>query len=255
MLKTRVIPCLLIKDRGLVKTVKFKNPKYVGDPINAVRILNDKEVDELIFLDITATVENRKPQFELIEDIASECFMPFSYGGGIRSIEDAKMILKLGAEKIVVNTHALENPSFIVEAAERFGSQSVVVSFDVLKGLLGRYSIFSRSGTKNTNIDPIDFAKKVAELGAGELFVNSIDRDGVMKGYDIKIVRSVAEKVDIPVIACGGAGRLEDFREAVEEGKASAVAAGSMFVFHGPHRAVLINYPSQEDLKKTFQQA
>jgi cyclase len=252
MLKIRVIPCLLLKGRGLVKTVRFKDPKYVGDPLNAVKIFNDKEVDELVFLDITATVENRKPQFDLIADIATECFMPFGYGGGIRSIDDAKRILKLGAEKIVVNTFALENPGFIQKASEVFGSQSVVVSMDVKRRPSGDYVLYSHSGTRNTGIDPIKFAKRIEELGAGELFVNSIDRDGTMQGYDIELIKSISENVDLPVIACGGAGKLQDLQEATFAGKASAVSAGSMFVFHGPHRAVLINYPSQADLKRLF---
>jgi len=252
MLNTRVIPCLLLKGRGLVKTVRFKDPKYIGDPINAVRIFNDKEVDELVFLDITATIENRKPQFDLIADIATECFMPFGYGGGIRSLDDAKRILKLGAEKIVVNTFALENPGFIREASEVFGSQSVVVSMDVKRKSSGEYALYSHSGTRNTGVDPLEFAKKVEELGAGELFVNSIDRDGTMQGYDVELIKLISENVDLPVIACGGAGKLQDLQEAIELGKASAVSAGSMFVFHGPHRAVLINYPSQADLKRLF---
>ena len=250
MLKTRVIPSLLLKDRGLVKTVKFKNPKYVGDPINAVKIFNDKEVDELIFLDISATMTRRNPQFGLIEDIATECFMPFAYGGGIRNIDDAKQILKLGAEKIVINTYALENHSFIKKASEIFGCQSIVVSIDVKKNWMGKYLIYTHSGAKNINIDPLEFAKKVEKMGVGELFINSIDRDGTMQGYDLDIIKGIAETVDIPVIACGGAGKLQDFQDAVKIGKASAVAAGSMFVFYGPHKAVLINYPSQEDLKK-----
>lgn len=250
MLKTRVIPCLLLKDKGLVKTVNFKEPKYVGDPINAVKIFNDKEVDELIFLDITATIEERSPQFDLIEDIAGECFIPFAYGGGIRSIDDARQILKLGAEKIIVNTYAMENPDFIKKTSEIFGSQSVVVSVDVKKNWRGVYLICTHSGTRNTNINPTDFARKVEKLGAGELFINSVDRDGTMQGYDLHLIKSVSEQVDIPVIACGGAGKLQDFQDAVRVGGASAVAAGSMFVFHGPHRAVLINYPYRDDLKK-----
>lgn len=250
MLKTRVIPCLLLKGRGLVKTVEFKNLKYVGDPINAVKIFNDKEVDELIFLDITATVEKRKPPFDVISDIVSECFMPFAYGGGIRDVEDAKRILKIGAEKVVINSYAVENPEFIRNLSEVFGSQSIVVSMDVKEVGEGKYFLYTHSGTKKTDIDPSEFARKVEEMGAGELFINSIDRDGTMEGYDLKLIKSVTEKVHIPVIACGGASKLQDFQDAVRMGGASAVAAGSMFVFHGPHRAVLINYPSQKEIKK-----
>jgi cyclase len=250
MLKTRVIPCLLLKGRGLVKTVKFQNPKYVGDPINAVRIFNEKEVDELVFLDITATIQNQRPQFDLIKDIATECFMPFGYGGGIRNIEDASRILKLGAEKIVVNSYAVENPDFIRQASEVFGSQSVVVSIDAKSKSTGGYSMYTHSGTNNASISPFVFAEQAERLGAGEVFINSIDRDGTMQGYDLDLVGGVAGRLTIPVVACGGAGKLQDFQDAIKKAGASAVAAGSLFVFHGPHRAVLINYPSQEEIAK-----
>lgn len=249
MLKTRVIPCLLLKNQGLVKTTNFKDQKYVGDPINAVRIFNEKEVDELVFLDISATIENKKPNFKLIADIASESFMPFGYGGGIRDLNDMKELFNLGVEKVIVNSYAIENPEFIKKASDLFGSQSVVVSIDVKKTLLGKYEIYTLSGKKNTKIDPIAFAKQVESVGAGEVFLNSIERDGTMQGYDIDLIRKVSEAINIPVIACGGAGKLEDFTDAVKKGGASAVAAGSMFVFHGKHRAVLINYPSVQVLE------
>lgn len=249
MRKTRVIPCLLLKNLGLVKTIKFKNPKYVGDPINAVKIFNEKEVDELIFLDITATIENRKPPLKLITQIAGECFMPFSYGGGIRTLEDIKEILSLGVEKVAINSYAVENPSFVKKAAEYFGSQSIIVSIDVKKVLFSRYEVYTHSGRKGTKLDPVEFALKMEEMGAGEIFLNSIDNDGKMKGYDIEIIKNVSESVSIPVIASGGAGKIEDFTEAVQKGRASAVAAGSLFVFIGPHRAVLINFPTSEELK------
>ncbi|MFW9831293.1 MAG: AglZ/HisF2 family acetamidino modification protein [Candidatus Thorarchaeota archaeon] len=249
MLRTRVIPSLLLRSRGLVKTVKFKDPKYIGDPINAVRIFNDKEVDELVFLDITATVENRPPQFELIKDIATECFMPFGYGGGIHDLETARKILKMGSEKIVINS-AASDFDLLRDMADVFGSQSVVVSIDVKKSKRGKYEVYTHSGTKKTNLDPVMFAVDVEANGAGEILLNSIDLDGTMKGYDIDLLSSVTKKVDIPVVACGGAGRLEHFQQAVLKGGASAVAAGSMFVFHGLHRAVLINYPTQEELKQ-----
>lgn len=252
MLKTRVIPCLLLKNQGLVKTVKFKDPKYVGDPINAVRIFNEKEVDELIFLDITASYENRKPNFKLISDIASECFMPFSYGGGIRDLNDIREIFNLGVEKVVINSFAVENPSFIKKASDLYGSQSVVVSIDVKKTLLGKYEMHTAGGKKNLKLDPVTFAKQMEIMGVGEIFLNSIDRDGTMQGYDIELIKKVSESVNIPVIACGGAGKPEDFTDAVKKGGASAVAAGSMFVFHGKHRAVLINYPSIQVLESIF---
>lgn len=249
MLRTRVIPCLLLRGQGLVKTVKFKNPTYVGDPINAVRIFNDKEVDELLFLDITATIERRPPQFDLIHDIATECFMPFGYGGGVHDIETAQKLLKLGSEKVVINSAATD-PELIKRAANEFGSQSVVVSIDVRYSRLSKYQVFTHSGTINTKKDPVQYAKDAEATGAGEIVLTSIDRDGTMVGYDINLIKMVADSVNIPVVACGGAGRLEHFQEAILKGGASAVSAGSMFVFHGPHRAVLINYPTQEQLEQ-----
>ena len=248
MLKTRVIPCLLLKGKGLVKTVKFKNPKYIGDPINCVRIFNDKEVDELIFLDITATLDKRKPQFDLLEKISSECFMPFGYGGGINNVDVAKQVLKQGAEKIIVNSSAM-NLEFLKEASSIFGSQSMVVAIDVKRNFLGKYHCYTHSGTKNTRLNPIDLAKKVESNGAGEIFVNSIDRDGTMTGYDLDLIKMISDNVNIPVVASGGAGHLLDFQKAVDRGGATAVAAGSLFIFQGPHKAVLINYPSQDELK------
>jgi cyclase len=252
MLKIRVIPCLLLRGQGLVKTVKFKNPRYVGDPINAVKILNDKEVDELIFLDIDATVEERKPPFKLISEIASECFMPLSYGGGVRELQDIKTIFNLGVEKVVLNTYAIENPDFIREASERFGSQSIVVAIDAKRNTFGKYEVFSHAGKHRTKLNLIHHAKEMERLGAGEIFLNSVERDGTTEGYDIEMIRKVTESVSIPVIACGGAGNIEHFAEAIKKGGASAVAAGSMFVFHGKHRAVLITYPSVDDLERVF---
>ena len=249
MLRTRVIPSLLLRSQGLVKTIKFKNPTYVGDPINAVRIFNDKEVDELVFLDILATVENHPPQMELIKDIATECFMPFGYGGGIHDVDTANKILKMGSEKVVYNSAATDL-DLIRESADLFGSQSVVVSIDVKKTRTGKYEVFTHSGTVRTNQNPVQYAKNAEAAGAGEIFLNSIDHDGTMKGYDIELLKSVTSVVNVPVVACGGAGNLEHLREATLKGGASAVAAGSMFVFHGPHRAVLINYPTQEELKQ-----
>jgi cyclase len=249
----RVIPVLLLKNAGLVKTVKFGSPRYVGDPINAVRIFNDKGVDELMFLDITATREKRGPDFRLISDIASECFMPLAYGGGVRTLEDAKRVLTLGSEKVVINSYAAENPAFITEAAKVFGSQSVVVSFDVKKNILGRYTVWTQSGTKNTGMDPMAYAKNMEEKGAGELMLNSIDRDGTGRGYDLDLIRRVTSAVSVPVVACGGAASVEDFGKAVSQAGASAVAAGSFFVFHGPHRAVIITYPEPEALQKAFE--
>ena len=242
---TRVIPCLLLSGLGLVKTVKFKDPKYVGDPRNAVKIFNEKEVDELVILDIKATPEETRPQFEIVREIVSEAYMPVAYGGGIRSVEDARTMLQLGVEKVVMNTAAVEDVTLVRNAAQEFGSQSVVVCMDVKRSFTGRYELYTHGGRKNTKLDPVTFAKRMEDTGAGEIIVNSIDRDGTMVGYDLELTRSITSVVRIPVIACGGAGKLDDFRCAVSEGGASAVAAGSLFVFHGKHRAVLINYPVQ----------
>jgi len=254
MLRTRVIPCLLLKDQGLVKTVKFSDPTYVGDPINAVRIFNDKQVDELLFLDITASVEGRKPNFKVISEIASECFMPLGYGGGIRSLEDIGTLLVSGVEKACINSRVVENPALIKSASDAFGSQSIVVSIDVKKNLFGKNVVYIYSGSRNTGLDPVEYAKQVEQLGAGEIFLNSIDRDGTMQGYDVDLVRKLSDAVTIPVVACGGAGKLSDIDEVLGKGGASAAAAGSLFVFDGKHRAVLISYPSKQELKSAFQQ-
>lgn len=249
MLKTRIIPCLLLKNQGLVKTVKFKEPKYVGDPINTVKIFNEKEVDELIFLDITATLENKRPPFKVLTEIASECFMPLAYGGGIRSLDAIEKVFAIGLEKVIINSYAIENPSFIEDAATLFGSQSILVSIDVKRSLFGKNEVLVHSGRRRTGLDPVEHAIDMQEMGAGELFINSIDRDGTMEGYDLELIRKVADSVSIPVIACGGAGCMEDFGEAVRKGNASAAAAGSVFVFHGKYRAVLISYPSRKDIE------
>lgn len=250
MIRPRVIPALLLQGRGLVKTVKFKNPTYLGDPINIVRIFNDKEVDELIFLDITATPEGRGPSFDLLNNITSECFMPLGYGGGIRSMDDVRKLLSIGIEKVILNTSAVENPSLVRSAADYAGSSSVVISMDVKKNLLGKYEVQIRSGKKGTGLDPVRHAVEMEKMGAGEIFVNSIDRDGVMQGYDIELVRRVSDAVTVPVVACGGAGKLQDLADVIKLGGASAAAAGSLFVFQGPLRGVLISYPSPADLKR-----
>ena len=244
--RPRIIPVLLLKENLLHKTVRFRNPTYVGDPRIAVKIFNDKGADEIVLLDIAATCERRKPNFKLIGEIAGECFMPMAYGGGVREIEDVRAVLKLGVEKVVLNTAAVENPGFISEAARINGSSSVVVSIDARRDLFGRYRVYTHSGTRNTGLDPVALARRVAEAGAGEIILNSIDRDGTRKGYDLSLTRSVADAVDVPVVACGGAGSIEDFRTVLRETHASAAAAGSFFVFQGPHRAVLITYPMEE---------
>jgi imidazole glycerol-phosphate synthase subunit HisF len=248
MLKPRVIPCLLLKNNGLVKTVKFKDPKYVGDPINAVRIFNDKEVDELIFLDITATQDKRKPNFKVISDIATECFMPFAYGGGVRDLSDIKELFHIGVEKVIINSFALENQLFIRQAVDLFGGQSIVVAVDVKKNLFGRYEVYSHSSKRSIKRDPVAYLQELQAAGAGEIFLNSVDHDGTMGGYDIEIIKRVTDSLSVPVIACGGASSVDDIIRAVKQGGASAAAAGSMFVFHGKNRAVLITYPSSQDL-------
>jgi cyclase len=253
MLRTRVIPSLLLRNGGLVKTVKFREPKYVGDPINAVKIFNEKEVDELVFLDISATAAGRPPNLDLVRGIASEAFMPFSYGGGITTVEQVRKLISLGVEKVVMNAAAVARPEFISEAADLAGSSSVVVSIDAKRSILGRYEVVIRNATQRSGMDPVDWAVRAAALGAGELLVNAVDRDGTMEGYDLQLIRRVADAVSIPVIACGGAGCLSHLREAVDHGRAAAVAAGSFFVFHGKHRAVLITYPDYRELEQLFQ--
>ena len=254
MKRIRVIPVLLIYKEGLVKSERFKSYRYVGDPINAVKIFNEKEVDELVIIDIGATKENRIPNIYQIREIAGEAFMPLAYGGGITTIDQVKEILFNGIEKVVLNKAAVVNPELISQIADRFGSQSAVVSIDVKKNILGKYKVYTDNGTNNTNLDPVDFAKQCELKGAGELLLNSIDKDGTYKGYDIEILRKITTSVSIPVIACGGAGSIDDFNKAINEGYASAVAAGSFFIFQRPHQAVLISYPSQSDLKEKVYQ-
>lgn len=247
MRRIRVIPVLLLHKSGLVKSVRFKDYKYVGDPINAVKIFNEKEIDEIVVLDIDATANKQGPDFEKIKDLAGEAFIPLAYGGGITHIEQVKKLFYLGVEKIILNHSAVHRPALITEAAALVGSQSVVVSIDVKKNLFGKYKVYTGNGKENTNQDPVSFAKKMQEAGAGEIFLNSIDRDGTYTGYDHALIKDVSHAVSVPLIACGGASETEDFARAVASG-ASAVAAGSMFVFQRPHNAVLISYPSQQEL-------
>ncbi|MBF8708233.1 imidazole glycerol phosphate synthase subunit HisF [Pseudomonas putida] len=243
MIRKRVIPCLLLKDRGLVKTVKFKDPKYVGDPVNAIRIFNEKEVDELVILDISATAAKREPDFELLAEIAGECFMPICYGGGITKVEHAQKLFALGVEKVSINSASAESFGLVTAIAEMYGAQSVVGSIDCKKGLFGGYSVFTHNGSRDTKKTPLEFAKALEQAGAGEIFLNSIDRDGTQKGYDLSLISNVVNSVDIPVVACGGAGSVVDLNSVFEHCQVSAVSAGSLFVFHGKHRAVLISYP------------
>jgi cyclase len=255
ILQTRVIPVLLLLDKGLVKTIRFENPTYIGDPINAVHIFNEKEVDELIFLDITSAKRSNTPDvhklydipFDLVRNISEECSMPLAFGGGVRTIGDIQQILATGVEKVVLNSSAVENSKLISSAAERFGNQSIVVSIDVKRKTNGMYEVFSHGGKKQTGLDPVTHARNVVSHGAGEILINTIDRDGTMQGYDLDLIHRVASALTVPVIACGGAGNPGHFSDAISAG-ASAVAAGSMFVFHGRRRAVLISYPDRSEL-------
>ncbi len=252
MLKTRVIPTLLLRNAGLVKGVQFKDHKYVGDPINAVRIFNEKEVDEIVFLDIGATPDYREPNYDLIKDISSESFMPFAYGGGIKNIKQIERLFNLGVEKVIINSAAFYTPSLLQEASSLAGNQSIVVSIDVKTKWLGGYEVYVKNGTERTGKNPVDYAKEVQDLGAGELILTSIDREGTGKGLDLNLIESVVAAVDIPVVAHGGAANLEHLRAAVCLAHASAVAAGSLFTFHGKYKAVLLTYPSHTEIEQIF---
>ncbi len=248
MLRPRIIPCLLVKNGGLVKTVHFDNPKYVGDPINAVRIFNEKEVDELIVADIDATAHNREPNYTMIRDLAAECRMPLCYAGGVKTPEQIEQIISLGVEKVGVSSAAIRTPMLISESAKRVGSQSIVVVMDVKKaGLSRRYEIFTHNGTRNTGLHPVEFAKRAEALGAGEILVNTIDHDGEMKGYDLDLVDQVREAISLPLSVLGGAGSLGDIEGLIRRYGIIGAAAGSLFVFKGKYRAVLINYPSRSE--------
>lgn len=251
MLQPRIIPCLLIQNNGLVKTVKFKDAKYVGDPINAVKIFNEKQVDELMVLDIDATVQNKEPDYKRIENLASECRMPLCYGGGIKNVQQAQRIFALGVEKIAISSAAIGNFNLLKEIAQIVGNQSVVVVLDVGKRKLSnRYDIWTHNATKNTKKNPIEFAKELQEVGVGEIVINSIDQDGTMKGYDHTIIDRVREQIHIPLTVLGGAGSLQDIAEIISKHHIIGVAAGSLFVFKGIYKAVLINYPNSQEKKQ-----
>jgi imidazole glycerol-phosphate synthase subunit HisF len=252
MFRARVIPCLLLRGSGLVKTRKFAEPTYIGDPINAIRIFSEKEVDELVVLDIEASRTGREPNYELIAEIAGEAFMPVAYGGGIRSLAQVRQLIRCGIEKVVINSVTAESTDVISAAADQFGSQAVVGSVDAKRGLLGGYKLMVESGTVELKAKLEDHIKALVRAGVGEIFLNSIDRDGMMQGFDLDLIRRVTQSVKVPVVACGGAGTLAHLAEAITVGGASAVSAGSMFVFHGKHRAVLISYPKPEALRQHF---
>ena len=253
MLRSRIIPCLLVHNKGLVKTVKFKEPKYVGDPINAVKIFNEKEVDELMVLDIDATRENRGPNLEMIKNLADECRMPFCYGGGITTVEQARKIINLGAEKVALSYSALHNMSLCQEIGSIIGNQSVVVVIDVKrKKLFGGYDIYTHNGIKKSRWKLDDLVAKLEEINVGEIVINSIDNDGTMQGYDQSLVEIIREKCSMPITVLGGAGSLDDIKKLISKFKIIGAAAGSLFVFKGKYRAVLISYPNREERKPIY---
>lgn len=249
MLKTRVIPCLQLIGDSLVKTVKFKNPDYIGDPVNTVRIFNELEVDELCFLDIRASAENREPPIEILQQISNECFMPLSYGGGLRDFDTAIRIMSIGFEKLVINTQAYNNPDLITQLSSHFGAQAVVASIDVKKNIWGKYQVFINDGTQKIETDVVEWAKKLESAGAGEILITSIDKEGTWSGFDIELTKKVADAVSVPVIANGGAGTIDDIAEVVKKGKASAVCLGSMVVYQQKGMGVLVNFPDKKKLE------
>jgi len=247
MLAPRIIPCLLVHNKGLVKTVKFQEGKYVGDPINAVKIFNEKEADELMVLDIDATVENREPDYKMIENLAVECRMPLCYGGGIKSVEQAQKIFNLGVEKIALSSAVIDNPSLVTDIANRVGSQSVVVVLDVKKKIFGGYDIYTHNATKKRKVNLELFIKELQELGVGEIVINSIDNDGVMKGYDVGLISKLKPLINTPMTVLGGAGTLHDIKNLISKFGIIGCSAGSLFVFKGKYKAVLISYPKKEE--------
>ena len=251
MLYPRIIPCLLVHNKGLVKTIKFKDPKYVGDPINAVKIFNEKETDELMVLDIDATRENREPDYKMIENLARECRMPLCYGGGIKTAEQAQRIFNLGVEKIAISSIAIENQKVIKEIASQVGNQSVVVVLDVKKKLFGGYDVYTHNGKNKSKVDLIKFVEEIQELGIGEIVLNSIDHDGEMKGYDFHLIEMLRPLIHVPLTVLGGAGSLDDIGQLIKKYGIIGASAGSLFVFKGKYRAVLISYPN-EDEKNTL---
>lgn len=255
MLRPRIIPCLLIKNGGLVKTVQFANPKYVGDPINAVRIFNDKEVDELIVIDIDATVQSREPDYLLIKNLASECRMPFCYGGGVKNVGQVEKIISLGVEKVAIGSAFITNEGLVKEAAKVIGSQSIVVVLDVKKSRRGdSYEVWTHNGTRSIGQNPTELAKRAENLGAGEIVINSIDDDGMMKGYDFSIIDQIRQSVSVPISVLGGAGSLNDIGRLIRRYGIIGAAAGSLYVFKGAYRAVLINYPNRIEKEKLIKE-
>lgn len=253
MLLTRIIPALLLQNEALVKSVKFQRPNYIGDPINTVRIFNELEVDELLFLDIMATNEKRKPNIKLLAEIANECFMPLGYGGGLNEFQNVKDIFSLGFEKVVLNSVCYEKPSFVTHVSEYYGSQAVVASVDVKKNLWGNYDVYSHSGKKKHKIGLLEWVAELEQLGAGELLLTSIDKEGTWSGFDLNLIHKVTETVSIPVIAHGGAGNVQHIGEVVKQAQASAVALGSMIVYQQKGMGVLVNFPDDADLNRVLE--
>ncbi len=253
MLRPRIIPCLLVQNGGLVKTQKFTDPKYVGDPINAVKIFNEKEVDEIIVVDIDATALNKDPDYTLIKNLAAECRMPLCYGGGVKSVEQVEKIISLGVEKVAMSSAVVNDPKIVARAAEVVGGQSVVVVMDVKKrGVLGKYELYTHNASKRTRLSPVEFAQTVESLGGGEVVINSIDRDGIMKGYDLDLISKIRDSISLPITALGGAGSLDDIGSLIDTFGIIGTAAGSLFVFKGVYRAVLINYPNRAQKDALF---
>jgi imidazole glycerol-phosphate synthase subunit HisF len=252
MFRPRIIPVLLLRNKGLVKTIKFDKHRYIGDPINAVKIFNDLKADELVFLDILANKENRTISLDFVKKVGEEANMPFSVGGGITTLEQIRSILRAGAEKVIINTNAFRNPDFILTASETFGSSTIVVCIDVKKRFTGKEQTWILNGSKPTGISPGHFAQQMEEKGAGEIIIQSIDKDGTMNGYDIPLIRKISQSVRIPVVALGGAGNLGHMKQAYGEGFANGLAAGSMFVYHGARNGILINYPEKCEISKIF---
>jgi cyclase len=252
MYRPRIIPVLLLQNKGLVKSVKFKNHRYIGDPINAVRIFNDLKADELAFIDILATKENRTISIDFVKNVGEEANMPFSAGGGIRTLEDIRRIIEAGAEKVILNSIAGENPEFVSQAADAFGSSTITVCIDVKKNFFGKEKLWIINGSQATGFFPVKFAQLMEKKGAGEIIVQSIERDGMMQGYDIELIKKISKAVNIPVVVLGGAGNMDHLKEAYVDGFANGLAAGSLFVYHGERKAVLVNYPGKSELTQFF---
>jgi cyclase len=252
--RSRIIPVLLLKNKGLVKSVNFKNHRYIGDPINAVRIFNELKADELAFIDILATKEKRTISVDFVKNVGEEANMPFSVGGGIRTLEDIRKIIEAGAEKVILNSIAGEDPDFVTEAANSFGSSTITVCIDIKKDFFGKVKVYIKAGTKSINSNPVEYARQMEKAGAGEIIIQSIDKDGTMSGYDVNMVKIIAESVTIPVVSLGGAGKWEDLVELNDLISLNGLAAGSLFIYHGERNAILINYPDRDLIQQLFKQ-